>query len=112
MISRALQFDYVEDVTVNGVTGYRYEMRKSILDNGTADPDTRCNCAGACLPQGVFNMSACQQNVPLYLSYPHFLHADPHYRRQVNGMRPDAALHSLHLTVEPVSDAPDCRASK
>jgi hypothetical protein len=100
---RAVQFDYVQDVTVNGVNGYRYEMRKSVLDNGTTDPSTRCNCAGDCLPQGVFNMSTCQQNMPLYLSYPHFLHADPYYRHQVNGMDPDPAIHNMDLTVEPVS---------
>jgi hypothetical protein len=93
----------VEDVTVNGVSGYRYELRKNFLDNGTTDPGTWCNCAGVCLPQGIMNSTTCLSNVPFYISYPHFLSADPYYRRQVNGMHPNPAIHSTELTVEPVS---------
>jgi hypothetical protein len=93
----------VEDATVNGVSAYRYKLRKNFLDNGTTDPDTWCNCAGVCLPQGIMNTTTCLQNSPFYISYPHFLSADPYYRRKVDGMHPDPAIHSTELTVEPVS---------
>lgn len=105
-LCRAVQFDYVEDVTVNGVTGYRYELRNNILDNGTTDSGTWCNCAGVCLPQGIMNTTTCLQNAPFYISYPHFLDADPYYRKQVNGMQPDPAFHKMELTVEPKTGIP------
>jgi hypothetical protein len=97
-----MQLDYLEDVNVNGVIGYRYMVNKKLLDNGTTDPDTWCNCGGDCLPQGVINTTQCLRNVPLYTSYPHYLDADPYYRRQVNGLQPDPDIHSFYVTVEPV----------
>lgn len=93
----------MEDVTVNGITGYRYELRKNVLDNGTTDPGTWCNCAGVCLPQGIMNTTTCLKNAPFYISYPHFVDADPHYSRQVEGMQHDPAFRKMELTVEPVS---------
>jgi hypothetical protein len=88
---------------VNGVSGYRYGIRNSVLDNGTTDPNTWCNCAGDCLPQGIINTTTCLMSGPVYMSYPHFHDADPYYRRQVNGMNPDPSTRDVELIVEPVS---------
>jgi hypothetical protein len=95
--------EYSEDVTVHGITGYRYVMSDSLKDNGTTDSSTQCNCGGECLPQGVINVTECMFSSPSYISNPHFLGADPFYIHQVKGMKPDPHIHSFYITVEPVS---------
>lgn len=95
--------EYSEDVTVYGITGYRYVTSERLMDNGTIDPSTQCNCGGECLPQGVINTTECMLSSPSYVSYPHFLDADPIYRHQVKGMKPDPDIHRFYITVEPVS---------
>jgi hypothetical protein len=95
--------EYSEDVTVYGINAYRYVISESLMDNGTTDPSTQCNCGGECLPQGVINTTECMLSSPSYVSYPHFLDADPFYRDQVKGMKPDPDIHSCYITVEPVS---------
>ena len=95
--------DYTEDVTVNGITGYHYVINESLMDNGTVDPSRQCNCGGECLPRGVINTTECMISSPSYVSNPHFLDADPFYRHQVKGMKPDPDIHRFYITVEPVS---------
>ena len=95
--------DYAEDTEVLGIPGYTYVGSRSVLDNGTSDPKSWCNCAGVCAPQGVLNVSACRFGAPGFLSYPHFLDADPYFREKVNGMNPDRKRHQVYVTLEPVS---------
>ena len=98
-----MQVDYAEDTEVLGIPGYTYVGGKSLFDNGTSEPKTLCNCAGVCAPQGVLNVSSCRYGAPGFLSYPHFLDADPYFRNKVNGMNPDRKRHQLYVTLEPVS---------
>jgi hypothetical protein len=51
----------------------------------------------------VLNVSACRFGAPGFLSYPHFLDADPYFREKVNGMNPDRKKHQVYFTLEPVS---------
>lgn len=73
------------------------------MDNGTADPDTWCNCGGECVPQGVLNISACRYGAPGFVSYPHFLDADPIFSQKIKGMSPNPEKHRMYVTLEPVS---------
>jgi hypothetical protein len=41
--------------------------------------------------------------MPMAISFPHFLAADPDVRNSVVGMQPDEEKHSGHVIVEPVS---------
>jgi hypothetical protein len=100
---RPIQLDYSGDSEVEGLVGYVYTGSKSLMDNGTADPKNLCNCGGVCVPQGVLNISSCRYGAPGFVSYPHFLDADPYYRDRVDGMLPDPAKHRFYLTLEPVS---------
>jgi hypothetical protein len=100
---RPILLDYSEEREVEGVAGYVYVGSKSLMDNGTADPKNLCNCGGTCVPQGVLNISSCRYGAPGFVSYPHFLDADPYYRERVEGMRPDPEKHKFYLTLEPVS---------
>jgi hypothetical protein len=106
---RNIQFEYSEEVTVYGIIGYRYVMSKKLLDNGTSDPGTLCNCGGQCLPQGVLNLTTCRHGGPAFVSLPHFLDADPFYLTKVSGLLPEVDRHQFYLTLEPVSKAKETR---
>lgn len=105
-VCRYFQLDYAEDTEVMGIPGYTYVVGKSLLDNGTSDPKSRCNCVGVCTPQGVLNISACRFGAPGFLSYPHFLDADPYFREKVNGMNPDRKKHQVYVRLEPITGVP------
>ena len=98
-----MRLEYLDDVTVNGVAGYRYRMSKNVVDNGTSEPGTVCKGEEHGLPQGVVNGTACQHGTPAFFSSPHFFHADPYYVSQVAGLQPEADKHQFYITLEPVS---------
>lgn len=55
-------------------------------------------------PDGVLNLTpVVPDNVPLFASQPHFLHADPIFRQNVSGMNPDPKIHDSYLGVEPIT---------
>ena len=98
-----MRFEYLDDMTVSGVAGYRYEMSKNFVDNGTSDPGTVCKDEGHGLPHGVVNLTACHHGAPAFISSPHFFHADSYYVSQVAGLQPEADKHQFYITLEPVS---------
>jgi scavenger receptor class B protein 1 len=98
-----VRFEYLDDVTVSGIAGYRYGMSKNFVDNGTSDPGTVCKGEEHGLPRGVVNLTACRHGTPTFISNPHFFHADPYYVSQVAGLQPDADKHQFYITLEPVS---------
>jgi hypothetical protein len=101
--SRTIAYDYVEDAEVQGIKGYRFELGKRLVDNGTIDARNQCNCGGQCVPQGALNVTACRHGAPAFVSYPHYLYADPYYIRSVRGMKPDPSHHRFYIILEPVS---------
>jgi len=55
------------------------------------------------LPSGMANLSAPYNGIPLYVSKPHFLDADPCYLEQVVMTPPNRTLHETMLDVEPIT---------
>ncbi|XP_050061289.1 lysosome membrane protein 2 isoform X3 [Aphis gossypii] len=55
-----------------------------------------------CAPHGTFNVSLCQYDSPVLLSFPHFYMGDPRLREAVLGMdEPDADRHEFYIDVQP-----------
>lgn len=48
-------------------------------------------------------MSKCRFGAPAYVSFPHFLDADPWYLNSVDGLKPDRKEHEFYIKAEPVS---------
>ncbi|OUC50058.1 CD36 family protein [Trichinella nativa] len=57
----------------------------------------------ACLPPGLLNISKCQKDAPIVLSFPHFLFTPEEVQQSVYGMHPDPAQHKTILEFEPVT---------
>lgn len=57
-------------------------------------------------PSGVFDMTPCNKGAPIFLSYPHFLEADPFFLQQVGGLKPNFTKHRTYLDIEPQTGTP------
>jgi hypothetical protein len=104
-----VQLEYLDEVTVSGLNGYRYVMSKYFVDNGTSDPGTVCKFEEDCLPRGVLNVTSCCHAAPGFISNPHFFNADPYYVSQVSGLQPESEKHQFYITLEPVSQNKETR---
>jgi len=63
---------------------------------------THSTTSGQCAPHGTFNVSLCQYDSPVLLSFPHFYMGDPRLREAVHGMdEPDADRHEFYIDVQP-----------
>jgi hypothetical protein len=111
---RTIPFDYEKDVTVHGVTGYRYTAGERAVDNGTKFAENSCYSEASLdsLPSGVMNISACRYGSPVFMSYPHYYAADPFYLNEVVGLEPSKEKHESYFTLEPVSSLNNCAIMK
>lgn len=80
----------------------------SVAGNGssaataTATVSTRANAQNQCAPHGTFNVSLCQYDSPVLLSFPHFYMGDQKLREAVHGIDPpDADRHEFYIDVQP-----------
>ncbi|XP_066145445.1 protein peste-like isoform X2 [Euwallacea fornicatus] len=105
-LCRYLELEFEEEVVVNGILGYKYVAGDRFLDNGTKIKENKCFCEGACMPSGALNVSTCRYDSPAFVSLPHFLKADPHYRRIIDGMEPQKDRHEFYMIFEPRTGIP------
>ncbi|KAF7273084.1 hypothetical protein GWI33_014178 [Rhynchophorus ferrugineus] len=96
------ELEFVREEIIKGVLGYRF-TGDNIFDNGTTRPENRCFCVDGCIPSGVLDVSACRQNSPTFLSFPHFHAADPYYTDMISGMKPNRSRHEFYIVIEPKS---------
>ena len=97
---RSGYFNYHSDIVDHGITLYKFVLPDVELMNTTQLKEG----FPANDPSGVLDLSSVTpDNVPIYASKPHFLHADADYRQNVSGMNPNASIHDSYLGVEPIT---------
>ncbi|KAJ4444619.1 hypothetical protein ANN_06415 [Periplaneta americana] len=105
-LCRLLPLRFLREVeTAGGVQGYRFTPPKDVFADVERNPDNDCFCPAGppCSPNGLFNISLCQFDSPIMLSFPHFYLADPKLREAVEGIsEPDPEKHMLYIDVQPV----------
>lgn len=57
-------------------------------------------------PSGVFSLAACHDDLPLFISWPHFMDADPSYQQAIQGLKPNFEKHQTYLNLEPNTGTP------
>lgn len=97
-----MSLTYENATSYKGIRGARYISDSTILDNGTNVPSRKCYCVGECIPSGALNISLCKWGAPAFISLPHFYLADPSYRNNIKGMKPNKEKHEISLSIEPV----------
>lgn len=101
-LCRSLAYEYEKDIEVQGIFGHRFTLGERSIDNGTLYNENQCYMTGENLPSGLMNISICNYNFPMFMSYPHFYMADSSYLDAVEGLTPDKNLHESFISLEPV----------
>ncbi|XP_026289526.1 protein croquemort isoform X2 [Frankliniella occidentalis] len=90
-----------------GIEGVKFQGDAREFDNGTLHPEYKCySYEGKTMPSGVRDMSKCRYGAPAYVSFPHFLDADPWYTNSVDGLHPNRSIHEFFVNAEPSTGLP------
>lgn len=101
-LCRIMPLKYRKDVYKDGIQTGLYTPPSSTFECAAVNPDNKCYCdAGDCPPRGLQNISPCQYNAPVYLSYPHFYDADPSLLEPFEGLKPDKQKHETYFMIQP-----------
>ncbi|XP_075230512.1 scavenger receptor class B member debris buster isoform X2 [Lycorma delicatula] len=94
---------YRYNVEKEGITAGYYSPDDDIFENGEKKTENKCYCPGRgeCPPKGLQNISPCQFNAPVYLSFPHFYQADKELLESVEGLSPDQEKHETYFKIQP-----------
>ncbi|GLV39925.1 scavenger receptor acting in neural tissue and majority of rhodopsin is absent [Carabus blaptoides fortunei] len=103
---REVTLDFDEEITVQGIKGYKFVGNRRTMDNGSMYPENECSCNGDCVPSGMLNISACKYGSPAFISFPHFYIADPYYVDHFDGLAPNKEQHEMSITLEPRTGIP------
>uniref|UniRef100_A0A8D8S8B9 Scavenger receptor class B member 1 n=1 Tax=Cacopsylla melanoneura TaxID=428564 RepID=A0A8D8S8B9_9HEMI len=103
-ICRLLPLVFEKEVMTEGnVLGYRFTPPKDVFSTVEENPANDCFCPSPpCAPKGLFNVSLCQYDSPVMLSFPHFYLANESFLNAVEGIsKPDPEKHALFIDVQP-----------
>ncbi|KAG6457055.1 hypothetical protein O3G_MSEX010083 [Manduca sexta] len=102
-----MPLQYRKDVYKDGIQAGLYTPPESTFECADKNPDNKCYCQGeSCPPRGLQNISPCQYNAPVYLSYPHFYDADPSLLAPFEGLNPDKQKHESYFLIQPKIGVP------
>jgi len=100
----------------SGINTLRFVPKENLLgshkdSSSLGNKDNECFCMEeegfTCFESGVYDMGPCKKTAsrpfgaPLALSAPHFYQADPIFREQVDGMKPNKEQHQFYVDVVP-----------
>jgi scavenger receptor class B protein 1 len=105
-LCRLLPLNFDKEVEGRGgIPGYRFTPSPNVFASIEKNPDNMCFCPGGppCAPHGMFNVSLCQYDSPVLISFPHFYMADDSLRTAVEGVSPpEKDKHSFFIDVQPL----------
>ncbi|KAJ0183011.1 hypothetical protein K1T71_000987 [Dendrolimus kikuchii] len=106
-LCRILPLQYRKDVYKDGILAGLYTPPNSTFECADKNPDNKCYCRGEkCPPRGLQNISPCQYNAPVYLSFPHFYDGDPNLLDKVEGLAPKKEKHETYFMIQPKLGVP------
>ncbi|CAB3233520.1 unnamed protein product [Arctia plantaginis] len=106
-LCRILPLQYQKDVYKDGIQTGLYTPPPSTFESADINPDNKCYYRGEkCPPKGLQNISPCQYNAPVYLSFPHFYDADPELLVKFEGLKPEKKKHETYFMIQPKIGVP------
>ncbi|TGZ46958.1 scavenger receptor class B member 1 [Temnothorax longispinosus] len=92
----------------NGLPGYLYTLRDDFADPPDQNPDNECYCRKmkTCLKKGLSDVTPCYYNIPVAVSLPHFLGADPSLLENIEGLKPDPEKHGSYAILQQTIGVP------
>lgn len=103
-LCRSIPLVFDKEVTSRNLPGYRFKPRDDVYKSRVNYPENDCYCTDKDLcnmiGDGMFDVSSCQFDAPIILSWPHFLGANSSFRNAVSGMRPDPDRHGFWFDIQ------------
>ncbi|XP_045466919.1 scavenger receptor class B member 1 isoform X2 [Harmonia axyridis] len=107
-LCRILPLQYKGPSNKHGIKADIYTPPDNIFETIDVNPDNKCYCPGNefCPPKGLQNISPCQFDAPVYVSFPHFFKADPSLSEPFEGLNPSKEKHETYFKVQPKLGVP------
>ncbi|XP_032596531.1 scavenger receptor class B member 1 [Drosophila grimshawi] len=104
---RRLPLTFNRTLTFDGLDAFEFTLAPHIFDEDLQNENTSCFCKNNhCLKKGLGNASPCYYNMPLAVSYPHFLYADPSLLVPFEGLSPSIERHASKFVLQPQLGVP------
>ncbi|EDW67869.1 scavenger receptor class B member 1 [Drosophila virilis] len=104
---RLLPMKFNRTLNFKGLDAYEYVMEPHIFDSELHSVNSSCFCKNNhCLKRGVGNVSPCYYNMPLAITYPHFMHADPSLLKPFEGLSPNESRFTSTFMMQPQLGVP------
>ncbi|KAH8306081.1 hypothetical protein KR018_001221, partial [Drosophila ironensis] len=104
---RRLHVKFNSSVNIGGIDGLRYDMQPNAFDSELGNSNSSCFCKNnRCLKKGVGSVSPCYYSMPLAITYPHFVHADPSLLEPFDGLVADEERFTSSIVLQPQLGAP------
>ncbi|XP_034487402.1 scavenger receptor class B member 1 [Drosophila innubila] len=104
---RRLPMKFNRTLTFKGQDAFEYTMDPNVFDSDLDNVNSSCFCKNNhCLKRGLGSVAPCYYNMPLAITYPHFMHADPSLLEPFDGLNPDESRLASALMLQPQLGVP------
>ncbi|XP_030370046.1 scavenger receptor class B member 1 [Scaptodrosophila lebanonensis] len=104
---RLLPMKFNRTLNFRGLQGHEFVMEPTVFDSDLDNVNSSCFCkSNQCLKRGVGSVAPCYYNMPLAITYPHFMHADPSLLEPFEGLNPDKSRFTTTFTLQPQLGVP------
>ncbi|XP_066251064.1 scavenger receptor class B member 1-like isoform X2 [Euwallacea similis] len=101
---RPVPLTFVKDtIGKDGFREYQYEFAEDMFD---VTEENKCFCQKNNCMKGFQSIAPCYYGIPISLSQPHFLNADPEMLKTVNGLNPSIEKHGSSCAIHPEAGVP------
>uniref|UniRef100_A0A1A9WGN3 Scavenger receptor class B member 1 n=1 Tax=Glossina brevipalpis TaxID=37001 RepID=A0A1A9WGN3_9MUSC len=99
---RTLPIVFTHPSTINGIEASNFKLHEKSFSSDLDDADSSCFCKNRkCLKKGLGNITPCYYNIPLAISFPHFLNGDPSLLEPFEGLQPNESKHGSTIVLQP-----------
>ncbi|RWS18908.1 lysosome membrane protein 2-like protein, partial [Leptotrombidium deliense] len=84
-LNRSIHFNYESESHIHGLKTLKFQLPTDLFHNSKSKDHISCYCVNkdTCTVDGVYDLSKCNNGVPLLISMPHFLDADSNLQNSV-----------------------------
>lgn len=98
---RSFELDYKQAVSFQDrLEAFRYRGGPRLFNYSIEQNRCYCSSGKGCPPTGLYDVGPCAKGSPIFVSFPHLLHAESSLQERLEGLTPDEGRHEFHLDYE------------
>lgn len=103
-LCRAMPLVFDQEIEQEGLPGLRFVPSEEVFMSADKYPQNSCFAGeDRLVGDGVFDVTVCQFDSPIIVSWPHFLGAEDKFRDAVTGMKPVKEKHGFWFDIQDVT---------